>query len=304
MIRGKNTLHVMVGFLRGIRYFDILILLAFPTMGAVFAIDAWSVPIALRFVVFCICNAFFLAHVFSFNDISGAHLHPDEPEIRARHALKNLDAKNRAPLFFSIVLLAASLVGYALLDLVILFFASAIAMLCALYSHHHINLKGVPVASALILLACPLLYFYTGWIAFAPFTAKTAMMGIFFATVLLAGHFSNEIQDFEQDRCASITTNAIRFGKLTVFRFGLVLFVASSAFLAYVSYAYFDGIRYFIISLILLGSWLAVSCAFWRTPQSIESNIATFRSIYRVIYAAYCLAVFVIRGIDWISIAR
>ena len=283
-----------LAFLRwGIRGFDILVLLAYPTLGAVFALPELTFAAAARLIVFSGLNVLFLTHIYLINDWSDARLNPEEPHQRKVQALKRPELiSERQILVLAALLLAAASAGFFFLSRELFLLGLIIAALTLLYSHPRANCKGVPVLSTFIHLAFAVLYFLGGWVLFRPVSLPAAAIGLFFGLVLSAGHFSNEIQDFSSDLQARIRTNAISFGQRLVFRVGLTLFLLSSIyFLALIREGClprsFTPIGWIIILL-----WIIQTIRYrgWKGGDSILA----FRSFYRWVYALAAFAMLVL----------
>jgi 4-hydroxybenzoate polyprenyltransferase len=302
----EHTFRDKLGFaVWGVRYFDIIILMAYPTMGAVFAIGELDLSTVVRLLVFTVFNFLFVTHVYIFNDWSDARLNPEEPKRRTRHALKHPALTMRQVFTLSMVLGVIALVGFAFLSWRLLAVAVFIELVTASYSHPRVNLKGRPVISTVIHFIGASLYFMGGWAVFMPFSIKEACLGSFFGLVLAAGHFSNEIEDFELDMAAGIRTNAIAFGQRVVFRVGLFLFILSSIFFIYVAWQYLEVPWYFnmplhlILGIAVLLSWIIQTWRYrnWKGGDPIQD----FRRFYRYVYALLCAALILILLIKWTS---
>ena len=281
----------------GIRYFDILVLMAYPTMGAVFAVDRPDLDTAIRFAVFTVLNFLFVAHIYIFNDWSDAALNPAEPDRRKRHAMKESSLTPHEVLGVSAALGVVSLAGFAFLTWRLFAIGLFIQIVTALYSHPRINLKGKPVISTTIHFLGASLYFMGGWVVFKPFSYVEVCLGLFFGLILAAGHFSNEIEDFEQDHAAGIRTNAIAFGQRKVFMTGLFLFILSSLFLVYISVTQLGPNAYAWIAVTLVLVWLIQT---WRYRKwKGGDRILGFRRFYRGLYALLCAALIAVRVYEW-----
>lgn len=283
----------------GIRYFDIIVLMAYPTMGAAFAIDRIDLGVVVKFAVFTVFNFLFVAHVYIFNDWSDALLNPEEPKRRPRHALKHPVLTRGQVLACCMVVGAVAMVGFAFLSLRLLAVAVFIEIVTAAYSHPRINLKGRPIISTLIHFVGASLYFMGGWAVFRPFSLEELSLGAFFGLVLAAGHFSNEIEDFDQDLAADIRTNAIAFGQRKVFRAGLALFIISSGFFVFVSAGMLWFPLYLATAVVLLVAWLIQAWRYrdWKGGEPI----AGFRKFYRAAYALLCAVLLCLRVLEWIT---
>jgi 4-hydroxybenzoate polyprenyltransferase len=280
----------------GIRYLDILVLMANPTLGAVVAIRQPLIVPLTRLAIFSILNFLFLTQVFIFNDWSDARLNPEEPGRRSRHALKHPALSSGELLALAAALTAVSLAGFYFIKPALFTAGLVIAVMTVLYSHPTINLKGRPVVSTVIHFLVAALQFYSGFIAFSHPTSKAVALMIFLGLVLAAGHFSNEIEDFDQDLAAGIRTNAIAFGQHTMFRVGLFLFLLSSAFLTASGLALGEPF-YVACGLGLLAAW-GVAAWRWRAWKGGDP-IRPFRLFYRVLYALLSAGIILQRAWEW-----
>ena len=280
----------------GIRYFDILVLMANPVLGAVVAIRQPTVVAQARLCFFVIFNFLFVAQIFIFNDWADARLNPEEPGLRNHHALKHAAFSSGELIALSAILAVVSLAGFFFISPTLFAAGVAIAILTVLYSHPGINLKGRPVVSTVIHFIVATLQFSSGYLAFSHPTAKMAALALFFGWVLAAGHFSNEIEDFDQDGAARIRTNAIAFGRVTMFRIGLVLFVLSSVFLLASGLALHEPFYAACgAALCLMWGVNALRLRGWKAGDPIRP----FRRFYRVLYALLSAAIVLQRAIEW-----
>ena len=279
-----------LSFLRwGIRAFDVLVLMAYPTLGAIFALPQVNWVSCGRLAIFSIFNSFLLVHIYLINDWSDARLNPAEPRQRKIQALKRPEIINeRQILGLAMLLLALSLIGFYFLSPVIFDLTAVIALLTMFYSHPRINGKGIPVLSTLIHLAFAILYFLAGWTLYRPLSPPAAALGLYFGLVLSAGHFSNEIEDFQSDSQAGIRTNAIAFGQRPVFRLGLALFLLSSLYLLGLAVAGWVDQGFAWIGGTLTLAWI-IQIVRYRRWQAGDP-IHTFRDSYRMVYALVSLA--------------
>jgi 4-hydroxybenzoate polyprenyltransferase len=284
----------------GLRHQDLAVVIAFPTTASLLAIAGWDLAGLRRFLLLCLCHYLFLNHVFIFNDWSDAALNPAEPARRKRHALKYAAFTGPQLLVLSAVLLAAALAGYAMLGPQIWRIAAFVTVITVAYSHPWINLKGQPLFSTVIHFIGAFSYFLMGWIAFAKITPPALGLGLFFGLVLAAGHFANEIQDFDSDLIAGIRTNTIAYGQRRMFRAGLALFVLSSAWLVFISIRLPDlapAWPFQFIAFALLYFWLGKTWEYraWNGGD----DIIPFRRSYRVVYAGVCAAMILIKLYQW-----
>jgi 4-hydroxybenzoate polyprenyltransferase len=270
----------------GIRWPDIIILLAFPSMGAIFSVKNLSMESISLLLFFLIISVLFLVQIFIYNDISDTVRDPHEPSRRARHALKTGLISGKSAGIICIILCCLSLAGYAAISPELAASVLLVEILTFLYSNPLINLKGVPVLSLLILFSCGFLYFLSGWLLFQPINADGILLGIYFAIVLSAGHFSNEIDDLDADREAGIMTNAVFFKEKHAFSAGIILFLLSSILFVYIAYNILNDNIYIVSSILLLLTWtiLFIYSIFNYSPFPIR----IFRRLYRILYALFC----------------
>jgi lycopene elongase/hydratase (dihydrobisanhydrobacterioruberin-forming) len=279
-----------------IRWPDIAVLIAFPIMGAIFSLNNISMESMALTGCFSILSILFLIQVFMYNDISDAVRNPKEPSRRIRHALKGGMISEKSARIICIILFLLSLSGYAFISMKIAVFVFLIEIFTFLYSNPVIKLKGVPLLSLLVLFLCGFLYFLSGWLLFQPVNKVGILIGIYFALVLSAGHLSNEIDDLDSDREARILTNAIFFNEKNAFLAGIVLFIISSVLFVYIAFNIMDGIMYIYLSVIMLLTWLIFFIYYIISGNSF--SIKTFRRMYRILYAMFCIIVTVLRFIN------
>jgi len=280
------SLASRLAFLRwGVRGFDILVLLAYPTLGAAFAWPGWGTEAAVRFVIFLVLNLCLLTFIYLLNDWSDARLNPDEPRQRKVQALKHPEVMSeRQVLGLAIALLGVALLGFFFLSRTVLVLGLALTFITVIYSHPRIYCKGVPILSTLTHhLAFASLYFLAGWALFQPLSLAAVEISLYWGLVLSAGHFSNEIEDFERDSAAQIRTNAIAFGRRPVFRLGLALFLLSSLYFLGLAWAGILPRSFAWIGAGLCGLW-SIQTFRYRHWQAGDP-IGPFRSFYRAVYA-------------------
>jgi len=283
-----------LGFLVwGVRYSDILVVSAYPNFGSVLALPDLTWTSLLRLSAFILVNFFYLAHIFVYNDVCDARINPEEPKLRARHALKRPELSEREVLGIDAALLVASLIGYALISVRLLVLIILIEAITVAYSQPRIKLKGIPVISLSIHFLSGFLYVLGGWVVFREFTVAGFFISSFIGMVLVAGHFFNEIDDFKQDVAVGIRTNAIAFGRIRTFWAGMFGFVGSSGFFVIGSWAWLSSRAYPGLGILLLAAWLVQAWRFrhWKSGDPIKK----FRSFYRVVYALFTLAFFFIK---------
>ena len=280
------SLASRLAFLRwGVRGFDILVFLAYPTLGAAFAWPGWGSEAAVRFAIFSVLNICLLTFIYLLNDWGDARLNPEEPRQRKVQALKHPEVMSeRQVLGLAAALLGIALLGFFFLSRAVLVLNLLLVLITVLYSHPRIHWKGVPILSTLTHhLAFASLYFLAGWVLFQPFSRAAVEISLYWGLVLSAGHFSNEIEDFQNDSQAGIRTNAIAFGQRPVFRLGMALFLLASLYFLGLAWAGILPRLFAWIGAGLVGIW-AIQTFRYRRWQAGDP-IRPFRSFYRAVYA-------------------
>lgn len=204
--------------LRHIRFGEVLVLQGTPLMGAAFAMGTITAASVETLLAFLIGSILLVAHVFTLNDWADiAHrLKAPDPQVSSLRLF-----------WFSIFLLIASLLVFALISSRVVLLGVIVAILGFFYSHPKLNFKGTPVASSLPHLFGGIFHFLLGYSVFMPIDQRGIFIALFFALTFAAGHLNHEVRDFELDQKNNARTNAVAFGKRTTFVAGLVLFTAA-----------------------------------------------------------------------------
>lgn len=204
--------------LRHIRFDEVLVLQGTPLMGAMFAMGAITISNIETLLVFLIGSILLVAHVFTLNDWADiAHgLKAPDPQVSSLRLF-----------WFSVFLLIASLLVFALISSRVVRLGVIVAVLGFLYSHPKLNFKGTPIASSLPHLFGGVFHFLLGYSVFMPIDQRGIFIALFFAATFAAGHLNHEVRDFELDQKNNARTNAVAFGKRATFIAGLVLFTAA-----------------------------------------------------------------------------
>jgi 4-hydroxybenzoate polyprenyltransferase len=204
--------------LRHIRFDEDLFLQRTPLMGAMFAMGAITISNIETLLVFLIGSILLVAHVFTLNDWADiAHgLKAPDPQVSSLRLF-----------WFSVFLLIASLLVFALISSRVVMLGVIVAVLGFLYSHPKLNFKGTPIASSLPHLFGGVFHFLLGYSVFMPIDQRGIFIALFFAATFAAGHLNHEVRDFELDQKNNARTNAVAFGKRATFIAGLVLFTAA-----------------------------------------------------------------------------
>ena len=266
-----------------IRYREVLLLQGPPLMGVVLSVGKLTVAKIPHIALLAVAGFLLVAHIWSLNDWADIHADTNDPN-KSENVFSCKGVNPPAMLRFSIALLIASLCLFAMLGRVTLLIAASIALLGFFYSHSGINAKGMPVLSSMPHLIGGLLHFLLGYSLFAPIGAKAVMTASFFALTFTAGHFAQEVQDYEGDRSRGVRTNAVVFGKTTVFVASFVLFTLAYASLLWLSLAGIMPRRLWIFPLLLF----PLHC-YWSLDVLLRGlshdRVARFRGRYQALFA-------------------
>lgn len=282
----------------GVRYRDVVLASSYPLFGAVLALPdlGWSSLLRLSFFIFL--NLLFIAHIFIYNDLCDARINPEEPRLRARHALGGTALSEREVRVLNAALVVVSLLGYLLLSAWLAVLVGLIEAISYPYSHPRFKLKGVPGLSLSIHFFDGAFYVLGGWLVFRELSAAGVFLAVFVGLVMVAGHFFNEIDDFDQDTAVGIRTNAIAFGRDRTFWAGMTGFVAGGGLFFIGSWLWLPGRAYAVLGALLLAAWIiqAWRMRAWKAGDPIKS----FRTFYRLVFALFTLALFAIKFLSLI----
>jgi 4-hydroxybenzoate polyprenyltransferase len=217
-----------------LRYREVLVLQGAPAMGFVLAMGRPTFHKGAVGAVFAAANFCLVAHIWSLNDWADRHADC----LDATKAARSFTRKGVDPavlLGFSLALLATSLVLFALLRDTTLRMAIGLALLGFLYSCPGLHAKRMAVLSSIPHLLGGFLHFLLGHSLFAAVDANTLRTAMVFALTFTAGHAVQEVQDHDADGRAGLRTNAIVFGKSTMFCVALAVFLFVYGYLAYLA---------------------------------------------------------------------
>jgi 4-hydroxybenzoate polyprenyltransferase len=263
--------------LRHIRFDEVFVLQGTPLMGALFSMDALATANFETLLVFLIGSVLLVAHVFTLNDWADI-----------AHGLKAADPQvSSLRLFwFSLFLLVASLLVFALIDLRVVILGVIVAVLGFFYSHPKLNFKGTPIASSLPHLIGGLFHFLLGYAVFTPIDQRGIFIALFFALTFAAGHLNHEVRDFDLDQKNRARTNAVAFGKRATFVAGLILFTC-----AYLCLFLLGWFRLVPRPLSFLAAVFYLLHLYWSlralrsqlNPDTLDRFQVQYRSLYAVI---------------------
>ncbi len=266
--------------LRHIRFDEVFVLQGTPLMGAGFSIATINAANLQTLAVFLIGSILLVAHVFTLNDwadIANGLKAPD-PLVSSLRLF-----------WFSIFLLIASLLVFALISSRLVLLGAIVAALGFFYSHPRLNFKGTPIASSFPHLVGGLFHFLLGYLVFSPINSRGVLIALFFALTFTAGHLNHEVRDFELDSKTNARTNAVAFGKRPAFMVGLIVFT-----LAYVCLFLLGWFRFVPRPLAFLALVFYALHLFWSLRalrRQLDPEIVDrFQSQYRALYAVIGIA--------------
>ncbi len=272
--------------LRHIRFDEVFVLQGTPLMGVVFSIGTITTGKFETIPLFLAGSVLLVAHIFTLNDWADvAHgLKAPDPSVPPRLLLS-----------FSLSLLIASFLVFALLGSRVIIVAVIIAALGFFYSHPRLNAKGTPIASSLPHLVGGIFHFLLGYAVFMPIDQRGVFIAVFFALTFAAGHLNHEVRDFELDQKNNARTNAVAFGKRATFIAGLIVF--SCAYLCLFLLGWFRFIPRPLSFLAILFYplhlyWSVRALRSQLQPELVDRFQAQYRSLYALIGISMLCSVF------------
>jgi 4-hydroxybenzoate polyprenyltransferase len=272
--------------LRHIRFDEVFVLQGTPLMGVVFSIGTITTGKFETIPLFLASSVLLVAHIFTLNDWADV-----------AHGLKAPDPRvpPRLLLSFSLSLLIASFLVFALLGSRVVIVAVIIAALGFFYSHPRLNAKGTPIASSLPHLVGGIFHFLLGYAVFMPIDQRGVFIAVFFALTFAAGHLNHEVRDFELDQKNKARTNAVAFGKRATFIAGLIVF--SCAYLCLFLLGWFRFIPRPLSFLAILFYplhlyWSVRALRSQLEPELVDRFQTQYRSLYALIGISMLCSVF------------
>lgn len=272
-----------LAYLSCIRYPEVLVLQGSPLLGAAFALRDITPEKAVTGLVFALASLLLVAHIWSFNDWAGLRTDLNDPN-KAAAVFSTKGVSPGGVLRFSLALLGAALLLFAILPHQTMLIAVVIAALGMLYSHPAFHAKSIPVLSSAPHLLGGLLHFLLGYSVFDSIDRRAVLIALFFALTFTAGHLNQEVRDHDGDRANGLRTNAVFFGRTPTFLAGLVVFTLAYADLVLLAAR---GIVPGILGvppLLLYPLQLAWSVRTLRSGLSFES-VSVLQRRYRMLYA-------------------
>ena len=153
------------------------------------------------------------------------------------------------------------------------------------YAHPKTLLKSKPVIPSFIHFFAGIIHFLFGYILFSgAISAKSLLIGIYFGFVFTAGHLNHEVKDFEFDKQAELNTNAIKFGKKSMFCLSFLLITMSSVFFCILTWQNILPPYLWPGLIAIYPFYLYYSYKTWSGDMD-NKNMREFRSRYRALYA-------------------
>jgi 4-hydroxybenzoate polyprenyltransferase len=280
-----------LAYLSCIRFSEVLVLQGSPLFGVAFALHDLTLDKAAVIAVFALASVLLVANIWTFNDWANGSADLKDPN-RSERVFSTKGVSPRGLLVFSLGLLAASLIVFALLPRRTLLLAVVIAALGVIYSHPALNAKSVPVVSSGPHLVGGTLHFLLGYSLLLPIDRRGVLIGLFFGLTFTAGHLNQEVRDYASDLANGLRTNAVAFGKTAAFLAGAAVFTLAYGDLALLAY---HGV---------VPPWLGVPPLvlypihlFW-TARTLRDGlgygaVSRFQSRYRALFALIGLAMVV-----------
>lgn len=272
-----------------IRYHEVLVLQGAPAMGCILAMEKLSLHKAVLSLVFLVADLCLVAHMWSLNDWADRHADAaDESRSPSTFTHKGVDPTAMLGLSFGLLLVSLTL--FACLPAATFWIAVGLVLLSVVYSFPGLHAKSIPVLASLPHLAGGFLHFLLGYSLFAAVDPCSLRIAVVFALVFTAGHGVQEVQDHDADRRAGIRTNAVIFGKSTVFGVSLAAFLFVYAYLAHLATTGVLPPHLALPVLPLAGLHLGSAGRAWQEGLSAAS-IRRYRDCYRVLFGLLGLCV-------------
>lgn len=206
------------------RSLEVLLLQASPFLGACLAVWAGSYADWSRLFLLLAGSFALTAHVFVFNDWAG-RVSDLTDSHRAHRLFGRRGITSRQVAKFSIALLVAANIFFALAGRVAVILGAAIAALGIVYSCSASFGKGRPLVASAIHVLGGALHFLLGYSLFRAVDLHGWLIGFFFGLIFAAGHLNQEVRDHEADARNGIRTTAVVFGCARAFFASQILFL-------------------------------------------------------------------------------
>ncbi len=208
---------------RWLRIGESALMLGFPLVGVLFAINEISGTNIGSAIWFAIAIFLLSISIYTFNAYCGRNWDSDNPRLAV-----NKGDSERFYLLIPIFSLIMSILALWLLDITLAVLALVNFILWALYSYPRIGFKNKPIAGTIVHFLSQILLFQMGYLVLSAVSARSILASIFFALLFSGGHLQHEVIDYKVDKEAGIRTNAVVFGPRTAekIEFSIFLFAA------------------------------------------------------------------------------
>ncbi|GAB4552474.1 MAG: hypothetical protein OHK0023_20550 [Anaerolineae bacterium] len=201
--------------------------------GAVLALTATGDALDWRLLITIFANILAVAYAFMINDVVDAPDDALEAHRAARNPVTSGELTPREGWVISLVVGAAALILYALVNTEVLIIGVITLILSHLYSWKPVRLKAYPITDVVShsLMLSGLLYL-AGYYAYHNSLGEAWL--VFAALVLISvyGQLYNQLRDFNMDKAAGLHNTAIMVGeKLTTVLMYLAVLAAVAAFI-------------------------------------------------------------------------
>ncbi len=269
-------------FLKSIRWFEIAVRMGAPLIALLLSVPVINLANSLR-ILHALCAYFFLwAHLYTFNEWLGFPY--DRHSSSKLSPLLSGKISQSEMLLLSVVFASVSILLYALLDVRLLFIVVLNILIGILYAHPKILLKNVALASFVILFIVSINDFFLGWIVFSPLVYKGLFVGFYFGILGIVGQHYHEAGDYEADKSAGINTNAVRFGKQSVFIFGFIFYSLSCLYFFFLTFLELIPRNLYSILLVTYPLYLFLFYVCMKSNLQ-ASEIHGFVIRYRILYS-------------------
>jgi len=272
-----------------IRFGEVLVLQGAPVMGCVLAMGKPTMAKCALGAVFVMANVCLVAHMWSLNDWAD-QLTDAADDRKSRHVFTRKGIGPKALLGLSLGLLGAGLMLFAWLTAATFWIAVGLTLLSFIYSFPGVHAKSVALLSSLPHLAGGFLHFLLGYSLFGSVDPDALRIALVFALILTAGHGVQEVQDHDADRRSGLRTNAVVFGKFSVFGTALLAFLFVYGYLWHLAAAGIVPFRLGPVSLALAGLQLYWAIQALNTRLSF-AGVREYRHRYRGLFALLGLTV-------------
>jgi len=253
-----------------------------PFFGIVFGLDNWLHHYEL--VLMTLAGSFLITNgIFILNDITDLkHDTLSKSQINRSSYLAKIGVRKLiAIVSFNCVV---GLLLIVIANYVSAWYACGILLAGMTYSLEPFRSKEIPIASSLTHLIGGLLHFLVGFSLGDGPVVNGILIGIFFGGIFMAGHFIQEIRDYETDIASGITTNAVYFGRQKTFYTSLILFLLFPIYAALLAYT---GIPPTSLKMALISIPLVLISAQLLLRDGLSrSGIMKFQKAYRITFAA------------------